>query len=624
VSSVKTPGLLSDYGYVGDLNATVGADWSTNVLNKPTTLAALDATAASDLDGKTVTYYQDEPPAGTVNDLWFDTNDGNKLYRHNGSTWVVVQDAGIAAAASAASSAQSTANSKVTTFYNTSAPTALATGDLWYNTDDKKLKRWTGSEWLEVATVGATVGSNLVASDGVTVLGEASVLNSSVTLSESNGVISLNGGGGGEVIGTWVGTAMASTNYSYFDSGWKLDRESGFEFNGPNTTTVLDAGNVITYVRVGGAAYPYQSLTHVEFGECANNTEVTIPGYFISQPKVIVSPRNLAIYHKDYSAQTQALDCSPGPVVETSSGSKQWKFTPVATLALASATSNVVINTNNSDSDSNNLWASEERTSPANTTSISVSASALSVRGTGTSGYYYRRTVRARIAYKLSGGAYSYTSWVTQNIGDTISVASAFSLSVSGLSVNTYLFKVEYEAYDTDGTSFSTGGTSYTYSDTTVTGPTTTVTAQAYSAGGYIQDTDTYTIGSATGSGEIYKLEYSVDCEANSVNASASAVVSGKTVVQSISSLASRAVRSVTSTGSNMSFDSTIALTATATNGGSAYVSVHQASCKIYRRTAVANSTTPTNTGSFVSYTVTLSSAQVLATGTLNWMAVGT
>lgn len=124
----------------------------TSVSGRPTTLAALDATAASDLDGKTVTYYQNTAPAGTANDLWFDTDDGNKLYRHNGTTWVAVQDAGIAEAAALANSAQTTANSKVTTFYTTSTPTALAVGDLWYDTTNKILKRWNGSSWQDTAS----------------------------------------------------------------------------------------------------------------------------------------------------------------------------------------------------------------------------------------------------------------------------------------------------------------------------------------------------------------------------------------------------------------------------------------------------------------------------------------
>jgi len=53
------------------------------------------ATAQATADGKIVSYYQDDMPAGTdyaVGDLWFDTNDKNKMYRWSGTAWVSAQD----------------------------------------------------------------------------------------------------------------------------------------------------------------------------------------------------------------------------------------------------------------------------------------------------------------------------------------------------------------------------------------------------------------------------------------------------------------------------------------------------------------------------------------------------
>lgn len=108
------------------------------------------ASAQSTADGKIVTFYQDEMPAtGTLGDLWFDTNDNNKLYRHDGSTFIEARDAGIAQAINDAAGAQATADGKVTTFYSTSPPTAEGVGDLWYDTDDKVLYRWNGTNWTD-------------------------------------------------------------------------------------------------------------------------------------------------------------------------------------------------------------------------------------------------------------------------------------------------------------------------------------------------------------------------------------------------------------------------------------------------------------------------------------------
>lgn len=126
---------------------------------------ALSAAAAaqSTADGKIQSFYQNgEPSSGmSEGDLWFDTDDGNHPYRFNGSTWVDAQDSGISQALSDASDAQATADGKVTTFFATSTPTAEGIGDLWYNDSTKVMKRWNGTSWVDTATAGANWNSNL-------------------------------------------------------------------------------------------------------------------------------------------------------------------------------------------------------------------------------------------------------------------------------------------------------------------------------------------------------------------------------------------------------------------------------------------------------------------------------
>ena len=115
-------------------------------------------------EGKVDTYFQPTAPAGTLGDLWFDTDDNNTLYRHNGTAYAVAKDLDIAAAQLAASTAdskavnaQSTADGKIATYYTTTQPTVINTplldlGDLWYNTSTSLLARWTGSVWESVST----------------------------------------------------------------------------------------------------------------------------------------------------------------------------------------------------------------------------------------------------------------------------------------------------------------------------------------------------------------------------------------------------------------------------------------------------------------------------------------
>jgi len=123
---------------------------------------AADAQATA--DGKTTSYFQATAPtglgAGDVGDLWFDTDDGNRMYRWSGSAWLLAADQRIAeavtaaaAASTAAGNAQSTANSKIVTYYQATAPvsTGQIEGNLWVDTDDGlRLYRWTSGAWTSV------------------------------------------------------------------------------------------------------------------------------------------------------------------------------------------------------------------------------------------------------------------------------------------------------------------------------------------------------------------------------------------------------------------------------------------------------------------------------------------
>jgi len=117
-------------------------------LNNPLIIAISDAEAAA--DGKIVSFFQTTAPTAMgIGDIWFDTDDANKMYRWSGTAWVLARDTGITTAISTASDALATADGKVTSFFQTSAPTAEAVGDLWFDTDDNnKLYRWSGSAWV--------------------------------------------------------------------------------------------------------------------------------------------------------------------------------------------------------------------------------------------------------------------------------------------------------------------------------------------------------------------------------------------------------------------------------------------------------------------------------------------
>lgn len=169
----------------GDRRADVtGENTAADTLNVggvpvATVLGAI-ASAQATADGKIDTFYQASSPAGTLGDLWFDTDDGNLLYRHNGSAWVVAQDADIATAITAAAGAQATADGKVTTFYAASAPAPDALGDLWYQTTTALLYRWDGSLWNLVSSAGAPPGTNVGTTPATTVEAGGNAANNGV------------------------------------------------------------------------------------------------------------------------------------------------------------------------------------------------------------------------------------------------------------------------------------------------------------------------------------------------------------------------------------------------------------------------------------------------------------
>ena len=133
-----------------EASARVSAD---NALAANVATAIQNAgTAQAAADGKIDSFYQDSAPStASEGDLWFDTNDGNKIYTRRSNSWVVTQDSAIAQAISDASDAQDTADGKIATFYQDNAPTAEGAGDMWVDTNDSnKLYRWSGSTWVSV------------------------------------------------------------------------------------------------------------------------------------------------------------------------------------------------------------------------------------------------------------------------------------------------------------------------------------------------------------------------------------------------------------------------------------------------------------------------------------------
>jgi len=137
------------------------------------------------VDGKTKAYYQATAPTSgmTEGDIWFDTDDGYKLYYYTGSAWTSVQDTSIAAAQSAATAAQTTADGKNKIYRQGTTPTGtFSVGDLWFNTSsDNAISRWDGSTWVL-----NTLGNNALASISANKITAGTIDASVITVSNIN------------------------------------------------------------------------------------------------------------------------------------------------------------------------------------------------------------------------------------------------------------------------------------------------------------------------------------------------------------------------------------------------------------------------------------------------------
>lgn len=90
-------------------------------------------------------------PDDVLGDMWFDTDDG-QAYRWSGAAWTVIRDQGIGEALAAAQDAQTTADGKIAAFYQGNEPLEADEGDLWFDTDNgNRVYRRTSSTWVDVA-----------------------------------------------------------------------------------------------------------------------------------------------------------------------------------------------------------------------------------------------------------------------------------------------------------------------------------------------------------------------------------------------------------------------------------------------------------------------------------------
>lgn len=191
-------------------------------------------------DGYIDSYYQASAPgAANEGDLWFDTDDGNKLYRYTGGAWTAAGDNRIATALTNAAGAQATADGKVKTFFATTSPTATGVGDLWFDTDDNnKLYRWSGAAWVLAQDQNIPTAIN----------------NAAVALATANQAIALAEAASDGFINTYFqasAPSVASSGDLWFDTD---DANKLYRYSGSAWVSARDGGVTSAVAAANGAA----------------------------------------------------------------------------------------------------------------------------------------------------------------------------------------------------------------------------------------------------------------------------------------------------------------------------------------------------------------------------------
>ena len=109
-------------------------------------------------DGIIITFYQNTvPEAKHVGDLWYVTGElegyiKGKIYRYDGTNWVILNDPAIQEAFDEANEARLVADGKIQSFYSDTEPTEnMGVGDLWIDlANNNQLYRYNGTNWVAV------------------------------------------------------------------------------------------------------------------------------------------------------------------------------------------------------------------------------------------------------------------------------------------------------------------------------------------------------------------------------------------------------------------------------------------------------------------------------------------
>jgi hypothetical protein len=396
---------------------------------------------------------------------------------------------------------------------------------------------------------------------------------------------------------------------------------------------LFNGGNLSFQRYRNGQYFEYKSLRRVEYGVANSGQTVTLPGYWDTQPRVIVSPSSLRSYDATWSSSSQTWIVRSDNLNEYPAGSGIWEFDAVAELHYDSAAGMRQINSYSGEL-AVESWDSAESTLPAGTVSTTVTMGFSSVKGDGisTHGYYYRSvsyTVQGfngSIWFDLIGGSGSRAIAAGEHgMQITASVAVTIPASV-------FKIRVRFVAFNTNGTKYTRAVNEYNYqqnapspSPTTNNSIGTTVTSTTINKTAHMP---AYTPPSGW---EIYGVKYVAEWEIFA----GTGLGTGKLFANGVLVVDYQVGTGIGVLTRNGTYDSGVIAASTynpdywsirmttSSSQGVRRTTVYPQSITIYLRQMIVNSTASKNNYTFKDFAWSAAGASAIAQGSINWMAVG-
>lgn len=234
INTAKTPHEVQVYNGT-DFAIAADSDARTSAAEKAYIFTTTNSTAPTS-------------PTPKRGDVWIDTSNGKTKIR-SATAWVDTTDP----------EARTIANSKITTYYNGTAPTAPAggftTGDLWVRTTDNRLHRWSGS-WVELKDADITAAksaADAAAGQAATALGNAQT---AFNLADGKAQVFFGGARPTNLVAAdkgdiWVDTTKTPNEIqTWSGTTWAIAGD-------PATKTIADAANTLA----GQKSYVYTQTT---------------------------------------------------------------------------------------------------------------------------------------------------------------------------------------------------------------------------------------------------------------------------------------------------------------------------------------------------------------------------